>query len=232
MNGRAVGILGGTFDPIHLGHVGAALAAREALALDEVLLIPSHHPPHRVREPRASAYHRFAMVALTTSAHDRLLACDVELVSSGPSYTSRTLARLHEGGLEPRQLFFITGADAFAEIASWNQYPAILDLTHFVVVSRPGHPVANLPTRLPALAGRMRTVSDVESARAEAERSTAVFLVEADTPDVSSTEIRARAAAGRDLDGLVPPVVERYIVRHGLYALDLTRGEGTAAPRV
>ncbi len=220
MKAWAVGILGGPVDPVHLGPVAAALAARRALGLDDVLLIPSHHPPHRAAEPRVSAYHRFAMVALAASAHEGLLACDVELVAPGPSYTSSTLRRLHDRGLEPRQLFFITGADAFAEIETWNQYPAILDLGHFVVVSRPGHPLEALRDRLPAVAGRMRAVgpSDGERARAAENPSMTVFLLEAQTPDISSTEIRARVAAGQDIDALVPPAVGRYIARHGLYA--------------
>jgi nicotinate-nucleotide adenylyltransferase len=218
-----LGILGGTFDPIHLGHVSAAEAAGSALALDEILVVASHDPPHRRPGPRASSYHRFAMVALAIAESARLVASDLELVADGPSYTSTTLRRLLAQGFAPTQLFFITGGDAFAEIAAWNDYPSILDLGHFVVISRPGFPSDSMPARLPELAGRMQTVSAGEATRQQpattwSARGTRVFLVDAATPEVSSTEIRRQASERHPLTGLVAPAVERYIYRHRLYA--------------
>ena len=139
-----LGILGGTFDPVHAGHVDTALAARQALALDRVILMTSHIPPHRPVQPVASAYHRFAMAALAVNGVDGLEAWDMELSAHGPTYTADTLARLHAEGLRPSQIFFITGADAFADIATWSRYPHVLDMAHFVVVSRPGYPVTEL----------------------------------------------------------------------------------------
>jgi nicotinate-nucleotide adenylyltransferase len=207
-----IGILGGTLDPIHLGHLDAALAAREALRLDSVIITPAHVPPHRSR-PVTSAYHRFAMAALAINGVDGLLVSDMELVAAGPSYTADTLVRLREqSDLHASQLFFITGADAFAEIATWSRYPAVLDLAHFVVVTRPGSTLDTVAERLPALAGRFRRPADLDRSP-----GTGVVLVEAVTPDVSSTVIRARAAKGFSLAGLVPPRVEQYIRRHGLY---------------
>ena len=120
-----LGLLGGTFDPIHVGHVAAADAARTALGLDRVLLLPSHVPPHRP-QPVASAHHRFAMVALAVADHDGLEASDLELTAPGPSYTAATLRRLRDQGFDPSQLFFITGADAFAEIATLARLPELL----------------------------------------------------------------------------------------------------------
>jgi nicotinate-nucleotide adenylyltransferase len=192
MTRRPIGILGGTFDPIHAGHLAAAVAARQALGLAEILLVPSHHPPHRPAQPRTSAYHRFAMVALAAQDDEGLLASDVELVADGPSYTSRTLARLHARGLAASQIFFITGADAFAEIATWANYPAILDLAHFAVVSRPGHPAPALSEEMPALAGRMR----VAGTAGAGDLATIIHLVDARTPDVSSTGIRVPRSRG------------------------------------
>lgn len=118
-----IGILGGTFDPVHEGHVAAADAALRALALDRVLFIPSHQPPHRPGEPCASAFHRFAMVSLVAASRDEFVASDLELRRPGPSFTADTLRELHASGVGPQQIFFITGTDAFAEIANWRDGP-------------------------------------------------------------------------------------------------------------
>jgi nicotinate-nucleotide adenylyltransferase len=192
------GILGGTFDPIHLGHLEAAEVARTSLRLDRVLLVPSRTPPHRSAEPRASAFHRFAMAALAASECD-LLVSDLELQREGPSYTSLTLEALLREGFAPSDLFFITGSDAFADITTWHDYPRLFDLSNFAVVSRPGHPTSRLA--MPPTGSRG-----------------SVFVVEARTPDVSSTDVRRRIAAGEPIDGLVPDSVAEHIRRHNLYA--------------
>ncbi len=211
-----IGILGGTFDPVHEGHVAAAEAARRVCSLDRVLFMPSHQPPHRPAEPRASAFDRFAMVSLAVASRDALVASDLELRRPGPSFTADTLRELHTSGFGPLQIFFITGTDAFAEIASWREYPALLDLAHFVVIARPGQSFDVLRDRLPDLAPRMRSAGD-ERGLLPGGGSCAIFLVNAATPDVSSTEIRERAARRLSLAGLVAPEVERYIREHGLY---------------
>jgi nicotinate-nucleotide adenylyltransferase len=212
-SGPRVGVLGGTLDPMHLGHLETALAACAALDLDRVIVMPSSLPPHR-QQPGASTFHRFAMAALTVNPHDRLMVSDEELCTGGVSYTAETLDRLHERGLERSQIFFITGADAFAEIDTWHRYPEVLDLAHFVVVSRPVFPVSSLPDLLPALAGRLLPAT-LASAFATEPR---VFTVNAHTPDVSSTTIRRRARSGESLKGLVAPAVEAHILEHGLYS--------------
>jgi nicotinate-nucleotide adenylyltransferase len=189
---RRLGVLGGTFDPIHYGHLRAGEAAEELLKLDEIRVVPSHDPPHRALDPRASAFHRFALAALAIDGRSRWRLSDGELTRPGPSYTAHTLRSLHAEGWKASQIFFIIGTDAFAEIATWYDYPAVLDLAHFAVVSRPG-------------------------TAASAGQSAGISYVNADTPDISSTDIRARLAAGRSIAGLVPPAVERYIVNHRLY---------------
>jgi nicotinate-nucleotide adenylyltransferase len=213
---RRVGILGGTFDPVHDGHLAAAVAAADAVGLHEVLFVPSHEPPHRTPAPRASAYHRFAMVALAVAADGRFSASDLELGRPGPSFTSDTLRGLRKPGLAAWQLFFITGTDAFAEIATWRDYPALLDLANFVVISRPGQTLDKLASRLPDLAQRMHGV-ERKGDWSPDPGSTRILLVEAATPDVSSTEIRERLAAGEALTGLVPAPVAGHIRRHRLY---------------
>jgi nicotinate-nucleotide adenylyltransferase len=205
------GILGGTFDPIHNGHVGVAAAARTALGLATVQLAPARVPPHRAG-PLVSIYHRFAMVALAAESDASLVACDLGLDSTEPSYTGTLLDEFARAGHPASQMVFIIGADAFADIATWRYYPSILDRCHFAVVSRPGLSVASLPARLPALAGRFT------APMADWPATPRVFLIDSPTPDVSSTEIRARARAGASLDGLVPASVARYVRRHGLYA--------------
>lgn len=212
-SGQRIGVLGGTLDPIHVGHVEAAVAARRALGLDHVIVLPSRVPPHRGNQPLASPYHRFAMAALAVNPLDGLMVSDLELCAPGPSFTADTLTRLQERGLTPPQIFFITGADAFAEIATWRRYPEVLDLAQFVVVSRPGDPVSSLRERLPDLGSRMRD----DGTPGGAGERTSIFLVDARTPDVSSTEIRRRLHDGGSLHGLVPPAVEAHIRRHGLY---------------
>lgn len=222
---RRIGLLGGTFDPIHLGHLAAAEAARAALLLDEILLLTSHVPPHRP-QPSASVHHRFAMVALAVQDRECLRASDLELLAPGPSYTAATLDRLQASGWQPSQLFFITGADAFAEIATWRRYPAVLDAAHFVVIARAPLTGADVRASVPALAGRMQEASANRPVGLTSE-ATGIFLVDAVTPDVSSTAVRARCADGLPLDGFVPPAVERHIRRHALYA---QRGEASRAP--
>ena len=214
---RRTGVLGGTFDPIHLGHLDAAAAAHRALALDIVLLVPSRVPPHRPTSPRVSEFHRFAMVALAASASDHLIACDLELTSSDPSYTSVTLQRLTGTGAEPSQLFFIAGADTFADIASWHDYPAVLNRSHFVAVSRPGCPAPALRQRLPNLASRMQLLSPGDSASVDKDCPT-IWLVDAQTRETSSSELRRRLYGGQLIEGLVPDAVAAYIARHELYS--------------
>jgi nicotinate-nucleotide adenylyltransferase len=178
-----------------------------------VVIIPSLVPPHRPEQPAASAFHRFAMAALCVADHHWMRVSDDELRAPGPSFTAETLDRWHAQGLRPSQIFFVTGADAFAEIETWHRYPAVLDLAHFVVVSRPGVTVTSLGSRLPTLAARF-VEPDQVGVKTE---KTAIFLVDAATPDVSSTDLRRRLAAGETVAGLVCPAVEQHIARHHLY---------------
>ena len=192
-----LGVLGGTFDPIHCGHIAAAEAAQAALGLDTIVLVPSFIPPHRPDPVGATSEQRFAMATLAAAGMPGWSVSRVELDRQGASYTYDTLITIRKqaGGT---QIFFILGADAFAEIATWSRYPAVLDLAHFVVVSRPGITLDSL---------RERVSFD--------ERQ--VTLIEANTPDISSTDIRRRLRAGESLSGLVPDTVAAYIHEHRLY---------------
>jgi nicotinate-nucleotide adenylyltransferase len=224
---QRLGLLGGTFDPIHYGHLDAAEAARAALALDEVRLIPSHDPPHRPLDPKASAFHRFALVALAIDGRTSLRAADQELAREGLSYTIDTLQALHREGWPAAQLFFILGADAFAEIATWRSFPAVLDAANFAVIARPGATIERAIRRVPE---RHRRIGDTAANIGVLPDSsqTAIYLVEARTRDVSSTTIRARLSRGEPIDDLVPAAVARHILAHDLYkAVNQLHGQDT-----
>ena len=221
--GPRIGVLGGTFDPVHHGHLDAAHAARQALALTKVVLMPSRVPPHKTSPARTSGYHRFAMAALASSGQPGLRVSDLELRSAEPSYTSLTLQQLARVGYAPSQLFFILGSDAFAEIAHWHDFPAILGRCHFAVVARSGRPLADLRGRLPALADRMRE-PEAGAGPGVAAGSTSIWLVDAETRDVSSSSIRRRLTGSEPTCDLLPDIVAAYISRHRLYDATPTGG--------
>jgi len=207
-----VGLLGGTFDPIHRGHLDVALAAQQALKLDEVWLIPARHPPHRTA-PIASAAHRFAMVALAVAGHPRLRVCDVEMDVPGPSFTIDTLERIEARSPSLHgSLYFITGADAFREIKTWRRWSDVINRCHFAVVSRDDDPAGFMRSALPDLAPRMY------DAPSGCTTTPGICLIDARTAPVSSTEVRRLLREGRSATGLLPEAVAEYAVRQRLYA--------------
>jgi nicotinate-nucleotide adenylyltransferase len=224
---RRIGILGGTFDPIHCGHLDIASAAVNALKLSRLFVITSNVPPHRP-QPLASPFHRFAMVSLALlDRPNNWRAADVELRHEPPSFTSRTLELFQARGYLPSELFFVIGADAFAEIETWRDYPDILHAAHYAVVSRPGFSVNDLPRRLPRLADRMARTPFDEVPPIDP----LIILLDAATADVSSTAIRKRLGDGASIAGLVPTNVQQHIERHGLYSSMTPGRRGSDAPR-
>jgi len=210
-----IGLLGGTFDPVHLGHLDVAHAALRLLPLDRVVFIPSHVPPHRAF-PNASGAERLAMVSLAIQDEPRFEASTIELDAAGPSYTAVTIDRFIAGGTPADGLCFIAGADAFSTVTTWHDYPALLDRCHFAVVSRPGFPAARVRDRIPQFADRMIDVAG-EKDRCKTPSRTSIFLIDAPTAPVSSTDVRACISRGAPLVGLVPDVVAGYISALGLY---------------
>lgn len=186
--------MGGSFDPIHLGHLRGAESAREALNLQSVLLMPAARAPHKP-EPAASDFDRFTMVALAASGHPNLVPGDAELRRGGTSYTVDTLERLQ---LEQpdAELFLIVGSDTLPDLVQWRSVTRLLALAELAVVTRPEAPPLEVPAALP-------------SARVRAVQGTGLR--------VSSTRIRALAAEGRSLRYLVPDGVADYIQKRGLY---------------
>jgi nicotinate-nucleotide adenylyltransferase len=187
-----LGVMGGTFDPIHLGHLRAAERARSELGLERVVFVPARTPPHR-EPPVASAWDRFAMVALATAGHGAFVASEIELQRDGPSYTVDTIAVLREhAGEDP---ILIVGADSFAEMGGWKDAERLLALCSVAVVSRPGGPAGTAPG---AETGRVR-------------------FVEGPALPISSTEIRRLVAERRSIYYLVPAAVAEYMDKRGLY---------------
>lgn len=198
----AVGILGGTFDPVHVGHLALAEAAREGLGLARVHFVVAAQPPHKSRRPITAAEHRWRMVALATHDTPHFLACRCELDRQGPSYTIDTV-RDYARRYPAARLHLILGSDALLELDTWREPQALLGLVTVVVAVRPG-------TDRKAVSARLRAVDGV--------------LLELMAPDVSATEVRSRIAAGLSVDGLVPPSVVDYIARQGLYSASQAPG--------
>ena len=195
-----LGVLGGTFDPIHLGHLAAAEAARSALAIDRVLFVPAGDPWLKAGATISAGEHRLAMVRAAIEGVEAYEASAVEVDRPGPTYTEVTLAQLQETYGPATELHFIVGADTVNDLARWHAPAEVLARCTLVVMGRPAQ-------------GELDLQSLDRIANGSAERAVAVDL----DVEVSATEIRRRAAEGESLAGLVPDAVERYIREHQLY---------------
>ncbi|HEX2237805.1 MAG TPA: nicotinate-nucleotide adenylyltransferase [Gammaproteobacteria bacterium] len=205
-----IGILGGTFDPIHLGHVEPARDLLQMLPLREIRFIPARIPPHR-NPPLASAAHRWRMLELAIQDQPGLMADDRELRRAGPSYTVDTLGELHAELSEP--LCLIIGMDAFANLTTWHRWQDILRLAHIVITTRPG---ASLPTT--GAAADLLKERYCDSPQALTDLLCGGILPRTVRHlDISSSTIRAGIAAGKDVSAMLAPPVWRYIREHGLY---------------
>lgn len=217
-----IGLFGGTFDPIHSGHLAAARAACERFALDRVYFIPAGLPPHKSRH--SSFEHRYAMVALACAGEPCFVPSPVEApVPGAPNYSILTVRRFRREFGPKAQLFFLIGADAFLSIRSWRQWRALLDSTHFIVISRPGFDLSRVETILPHPWGRRGSLRDRRGLEYLLRR-TSVYLVSGVWAPVSATDIRAalsprrrRQAAARGAQRLVPAAVAEYLQKTGLY---------------
>ncbi len=216
MSAPRIGVFGGTFNPVHCGHVRAAEAVRDRFALARVLLVPSFIPPHKDGADVAPAADRMRMVELACAGRPGLEPSAIEVDAGETSYSVVTLSRLR--ALHPgARLLVVLGVDAFLEIATWREYERVLAESRFIVIARPGWDLARARS---VLGGRLAPVT-AEAGEAppadEALDRGRVFLAPVDTPDISSTDVRARVRAGESLAGRVPPEVERYIREHRLY---------------
>jgi len=193
-----IGVMGGTFDPVHHGHLVAASEVAATYELDEVVFVPTGRPWQKSDRVVTPAEHRYLMTVVATASNPRFMVSRVDIDRDGPTYTIDTLRDL-TAQRPDAELYFITGADALAQILSWKDVDELFALAHFVGVTRPGH--------------------ELDDAGLPAER---VSLMEVPAMAISSTDCRVRVGKGQPVWYLVPDGVVQYIAKHGLY-----RGEGT-----
>ncbi len=217
MKQERIGLLGGTFNPVHLGHLRAAEEVMSRFALDRVLLIPSYLPPHKQAGQVASPEDRFAMVELAVRGRPKLVASSLEIEAQERSYSIITLNRVKT--IYPEALvFFILGVDAFLEIETWKSYREVLEQCRFIVISRPGFDLSAAREALPPeYKGAFLEVGAAGDIGPGALEPFRIFLLSIPALDISSTEIRRRINDGQSIRGLVPESVEQYIIKNNLY---------------
>lgn len=201
---RRVGLLGGTFDPIHFGHLVIAEEVRTVLHLAEMVFVPAGHPPHKPGRIVTEAQHRLAMLELAIASNPHFTISLVDLERPGPSYTVETLQVLRQQWGAQTAIYFVIGGDSLEDLLAWYDPAGILQqLTALVAVQRPGYEEAagyrdTLEARLPGIKQRL-------------------IMVQAPQLDISATDLRRRVAEGRPIKYQTPEAVERYIIEYGLY---------------
>ncbi|MDH7577214.1 MAG: nicotinate-nucleotide adenylyltransferase [Bacillota bacterium] len=199
MNGRRIGIMGGTFDPIHYGHLVTAEAAREKYRLQRVIFVPSGHPPHKDPGTVTDFWHRYLMVILAVVSNPYFEVSRLEYERGGVTYTIDTVREFRHRYGTDTELFFITGADAILEIFTWKQSEELLAMCRFIAATRPGYDLGQLNSLLGEF------------------YQGAVSVLEIPVLSISSSDLRRRVKMGLSLKYLVPEGVEFYIEQHGLY---------------
>ena len=220
---KRIGLFGGTFDPIHFGHLRAALEIQETFDLDETCLIPSAVPPHKTRASVSDARDRLAMIRLALGEDPLFSVSDVELKRSGPSYTIHTVAQIKSTLPDEARLYLIVGMDAFVEIHTWKSYQTLFRQIPFIVVTRPSGKAESLTAAVETIGTCLRNgisrgyefSADASVYRHALLQPVHVFRV---TPmAISSTKIRGLVKTGRSIKFLLPPEVATYIDSRGLY---------------
>ena len=199
---KRIGILGGTFDPVHNGHIGLAEDAKEQAKLDQVILVPARLQPFKLDKQVTDGYHRLEMLRLAIAPFSGLQVSDYELRQEEISYTYKTLRAFQKQEGAQTRLCFITGTDAFLKIDTWRHGEEMLTNYSFAVGSRPGYK----DTELNQCIDHLKKVYNTD-----------IVKIENRKRDISATEIRQKLENGEPLEGLVPKAVERYMKEHGLY---------------
>jgi nicotinate-nucleotide adenylyltransferase len=199
---KVLGIMGGTFNPIHYGHLVAAETARVDFNMEKIIFVPSSIPPHKMREGLIDARLRYEMTELAVASNPHFEVSSIELNRPGPSYTIDTILEFREIYGECCDIYFITGADAILEILSWKDIEHLLKLCTFVAVTRPGYDVHKLKQK----------IRDIQL-----KYGAAIHMLSGPGVAISSTEIRERCSKGKSIKYLVPELVEEFIIRTGLY---------------
>lgn len=218
-----IGLLGGTFNPVHLGHLRAAQEVKEAFDLDQIVLIPSAVPPHKNSEGVADAADRIEMLHLAIENQPDFVISDVEFKRQGPSYTIDTIRYFRSRLPETTEFYFILGEDAFLELETWKSYVELLKLVPFIVMARPGKWGENHSKRWAILEAYLKSRISKEY-KISAPNSCfvhptmqPVYIIASTALDISSTQIRALVKNGKSIKYLVPDKVEEYIKSKGLY---------------
>ena len=217
-----LGIFGGTFNPIHQGHLAIAEEARRAIGLDKVLFIPAGHPSHKKDEEVIPSHHRLEMVRLAVRDHPHFEVSEIEVRRSGESYTVETIEALKAAYPAGTDLFTILGVDAFSHFPAWREPNRLLTLCHFIIVSRPGFHFRDL-IRLPYLqSADPAKLTELDEKREERytlslSPSTDLILLRVGARVVSASEIRSYLSGGKQKRNLLPLPVESYIIRNRLY---------------
>jgi nicotinate-nucleotide adenylyltransferase len=207
---RRIGLFGGTFDPIHLGHLRCAQEVWEAFELSQVIFILAATPPHKLDRPIISSQHRWNMVKLAVADNPSFALSDVEINREGASYSIETISHYHRNLQKGERLFFIIGADAFCEIETWKDYPQLFTVCDFIVISRPHFD----PLQAPVL------ISEGFQKKGDHflhPSGHSLHLLSVTPIGIASTEIRRAVREGRSLSYLIPKEVEKYIIKEGLY---------------
>jgi len=216
MGNKKIGILGGTFNPVHNGHLKAAQTVKERFLLDEILFIPSFIPPHKKNGCTAAPGHRFNMVKLALSGHTDFVPSRLEIDAREKSYSIITLNKIKKLNPESR-IFFILGIDAFLEIDTWKDYTDLIEGCSFIVISRPGF---NLEDAKNIIGGKYaQRMIEIKSSIKEKDMGCYdFFLLHMGSLDIASSDIRERIKKGESIQGLVPKEVEKYIKEKKLYS--------------
>jgi len=212
-----IALFGGTFDPIHAGHLETARTAARQYRLDQVVFVPTGSPPHKYGNRLTPFCHRLAMVALACAGERRFIPSLLEAPTSDgrPHYSIQTTLAMKRALRRQDHLFFLIGIDAFLDLPHWRQYRRLLDEVDFIVVSRPGFDADEIRSIVPKGlldATARHTMSEVLRLR-----HTALYLLRGVDVPVASRDIREAVRRGRPVTGLVPPLVEEYIRKEGLY---------------
>jgi nicotinate-nucleotide adenylyltransferase len=210
---QRIALYGGTFDPVHTGHLEIARRVSELFEIEKLLFIPAQMAPHKIGRPVTEPIHRYAMLALATQNDPKLLISTFELDAPDRRYTVDTIEHFQRLFGEASELFFIMGADSWSEITTWREWERLLTMTNHIVVTRPGYEVAM--AHVGAIAER---IVDLRTGKGAAGQR-GIFFTDAVMNDVSATNIRRLASEGRteELAGMVPGPVREYIRKYGIY---------------
>ncbi|MDD5659790.1 MAG: nicotinate-nucleotide adenylyltransferase [Actinomycetota bacterium] len=200
-----IGIMGGTFNPVHHGHLVTAGEALNQFRLDKVIFVPSGDPPHKNSREEIISEHRYLMTVIATSSNKNFFISRIEIDRKGKSYTIDTIKELKKIYGQSANLYFITGADAILEILSWKKTHEIIQLCSFIAATRPGYDISKIQELKKKLFKKAK--NDIEK----------IFVMEVPALAISSTDIRKRVKEKRPIDYLVPEGVSNYILKHGLY---------------